>query len=207
MVPSGPTANRLARAAGVGCPNGSGPKKAIVIVARKLASIRHRMLAEFQTIQRALARERRAVTPQGGELAGQDRQHRVVSQLVMIDEVFVTQRDAEDALHQQRLHRVLDERRMACIGEAAGQPAGQTDHPVGGAQQRAGIQRDPASVEGRRTARPSTRANSNNVGLHSVGTGMLLCSAIRLCCRKSFRRFGRPVDLTSCEKYGLVSRI
>ena len=39
------------------------------------------------------------------ELAGQHRHHRVVAQLVVVVEVLVAERDADDALHHQRLDR------------------------------------------------------------------------------------------------------
>ena len=51
----------------------------------------------------------------------------------MVDHVLVAERDADDTLHHQRLDLVLDERRLTRVGEAAGQPTGQPDHPVGSA--------------------------------------------------------------------------
>ena len=56
--------------------------------------------AQFQPVQRALAGQRRAVRAPRRELAGQHRQHRVVAQLVVVDQVLVAQRDAEHALHR-----------------------------------------------------------------------------------------------------------
>jgi hypothetical protein len=53
----------------------------------------------------------------------------------------------------------------------------------------------------------STRANSNKLGLHSVGTGRLLCSALDLCLQKNFRRSQRPGAPTLCEKCRLTSAV
>jgi hypothetical protein len=46
--------------------------------------------AQFQPVQRALAGQRRAVRPPCGELAGQRRQHRVMTQFVMVNHVLGT---------------------------------------------------------------------------------------------------------------------
>ena len=54
--------------------------------------------AQLQPVQRALAGDRRAVGRLGFELAGQDRHHRVVPQLVVVVQIFVAQRNADNAL-------------------------------------------------------------------------------------------------------------
>src|SRR4029077_21265292 len=72
----------------------------------------------LQTIECALASNRRAVRPQHRfELAGQHRKHRVLAQLVMIVEVLVAECQSENALSDQRLDTVLDVARVAPIGE------------------------------------------------------------------------------------------
>ena len=56
--------------------------------------------------------------------------------------------DADHALHQQGLERVLDKGRIAVILKAGRQPPGQADHLVGGAQQeRTGLAGDPSAIE------------------------------------------------------------
>ena len=54
-------------------------------------------------------------------LADQDGQQRVVAQAVVVDEVFVAEAEAEDALLEQIGQGVLDEFRIAVVGEAAGE--------------------------------------------------------------------------------------
>ena len=63
------------------------------------------------------------------ELAGQHRQHRIVPQLIVIVEVLVAQRQAEDALADQRRHRVLDQLGVAAVAEAGGKAIDQTGSP------------------------------------------------------------------------------
>ena len=110
-----------------------------------------------------------------------------MAQVVVVDPVFVAEREANYALPHQGLHAVLDQARVTGIAEAAGQPPRQANDPGGGAeQQRPGIRGEPTTSQAATTAPPSTRAKSNRVALPSVGTGELLCSPTRLCCRRTF---------------------
>ena len=77
----------------------------------------------FQTVQRALARQGLAVGAKRRlQLAGQHRHGRVLAKVVVVDEVFVAQRQAEDALTQQGLQPMFDEPWIAPVGEARGEP-------------------------------------------------------------------------------------
>ena len=69
------------------------------------------------------------------ELAGERRQHRVVAQLVVVDQVLVAERDAEHPLRHHRLDRVLDLRLDATVVEAGREPRHQADRPIGRAEQ------------------------------------------------------------------------
>lgn len=77
----------------------------------------------FDPVQRALRRQRRAVLAMPLELAGEQGQNRVVPQLVVVVEVFVSHGDPHDALRHQRLDRVLDETGIAVVGEATPPPS------------------------------------------------------------------------------------
>ena len=113
----------------------------LVIAARS----RRRVL---EPVQGALAGERCAALAPGRELAGERRQHRIVAQLVVVDQVFVAERDAEDALCHHRRNTVLDLRLDPAIGEAAGKPLDQPDRPIGRAEQQCpGIRGDLATVK------------------------------------------------------------
>jgi hypothetical protein len=63
--------------------------------------------AQFQPGQPRLPRQRGTVRPLRLKLAGQHRQHRVVAQFIVVDQVFVTERNAKHALRHQRGHAVL----------------------------------------------------------------------------------------------------
>src|ERR1700761_3152964 len=57
------------------------------------------------------------------------------------------------------------------------------------------------------TARPSTRANSNSSGLHSVGIGEVLRVTIKSLSPKVLSLIQSPGAPDSCEKSGLVASI
>jgi hypothetical protein len=143
--------------------------------------------AQLQPVQRRLARQRRTVRSFCRKLADQNRQHRIVPQFVVVIEVFITQRDADNPLQHHRAHFMLHQFWNPRIGEAASKSFGQPDRPSVSPSSSA-----PASEviappsKAATTWRPSTGANSNTVGLHSVGTGEFLRFAKRLCCRRTF---------------------
>jgi hypothetical protein len=83
---------------------------------------------QFQSVQRALARQRFATVPfphpflpQRILFAHQHRQQWIVTQLIVIVEVFVAQREAVDALAQQLQHRVFDLLRVTVVDETLGE--------------------------------------------------------------------------------------
>ncbi len=94
-----------------------------------------RRLRPLQTIERRLAGHRRAIGATRPQLARQRREQRVMPQRVVIDEVFVSRRQAENPLAHQRGDRVLDQRRMAPVDETARDPLDQPDRPVDAPQQ------------------------------------------------------------------------
>lgn len=71
-----------------------------------------------------------------------------MAKLVMVDQILVTEGDAEYALADQRRHRMLDVLRRSAVREAAGEPIDQPDRPIGRAQkQRAGIRCHASAIE------------------------------------------------------------
>ena len=104
--------------------------------------------AQFQPVQRRLARHRRAVLPTRLELAGQHCHHRVMAQMVVVVQILVTQRDAEHALANKRPHTVFDQIPAPPIDEARRKPINQADRPIRCLQQHAtGIRRDRPAIE------------------------------------------------------------
>jgi hypothetical protein len=103
--------------------------------------------SEFQAVERALAGQGLALVPlpraiftQRILLAHQHRQQRIVTQGVMIVEVFVTQAQSVHPLGNQIRNAVLDEIRIAMVGETAGELPQNARDPLGLTQkQRPGI--------------------------------------------------------------------
>ena len=102
----------------------------------------------FETLQRALAGQRRAPPAASLECVGQQSQQRVVPQIVVVVEVLVAQGDAGDALRQHGPQGVHPEPRVAVIGEARGHPVEEPDEAVDlPEQERSRARRDRPAVD------------------------------------------------------------
>ena len=131
--------------------------------------------AQFQPVQRRLARHRRAVLAPGRQLAGQHRHQRIVAQFIVVVEVLVAERNAEHALADQSAHRVLDQLLAAVVAKAGRKSIHQTDRSVGRPSSSApasDVIKPPSKAAS--TTRPPTVPKSNRSALHSVGIGALL---------------------------------
>ena len=105
-------------------------------------------LAQLQPVQGALAGHRRAILTPRPQLAGQDRHHRIMAQLVVVVQVLIAKGDGEHPLPHQRGHLVLDQLRLARVQKAIRQPADQIDRPLRRPQQqRARVRRHRAAIE------------------------------------------------------------
>jgi hypothetical protein len=89
----------------------------------------------LQPVQGALTGQRRAAGAARLQLAGEHRQHRVVPQLVVVDEVLVAKREAEHALADQGGDLVLDPLRRPRVAEAGREAPNEADGPVRGSEQ------------------------------------------------------------------------
>ena len=94
------------------------------VVARRLG------LAQLQPVQRRFARNRRTLLAPRPQLARKGGKQRVVSQLVMVIEVFIAQRQPKDPLTHQRGHQMLNQFRPATVHKAIRQPVHQPQRPV-----------------------------------------------------------------------------
>ena len=145
--------------------------------------------AELQPVQRALAGQRRAVAAGGRQLARKRRQHRIVAQLIVVDEVLIAERNADNALHNQRLDGVLGKVGIAAVIEAwrPGDGSDQGRERSAAPSKGAAFAGDGATIE--RTQQPfglPQLQTKTSFGLHCVGIGDFLCYAIRLCSRRTF---------------------
>ena len=99
---------------------------------------------EFEPVQRALPGQRFLDLP----LAGQHGQQRIVAQLLVVVQVFITQRQPVDALRQHPAEFVLDPPRLTMVGETAHHPLQQPDLAIRLPQQQAAaVGGQPAAVE------------------------------------------------------------
>jgi hypothetical protein len=127
------------------------PRRDLLIAALRRSSHRR----QFQAIERAFAGQRLAtvtridaILARRVGLADQDRQQWIGTQPVVVVEVFIAQRQAEDTLLEQLFDRVFDLLGVTVIVETSRQPGQQTaprlDLPQ---QQRTSVRADRATVE------------------------------------------------------------
>ena len=91
--------------------------------------------AQLEPVERRLARHRRAILSPRFKLAGKNRHHRIMAELIAIDQVLIAQRQSEDALADQRLDLVLDQLLAARVTKAGGKAIIEPDRPIGRAEQ------------------------------------------------------------------------
>jgi len=104
--------------------------------------------AQFDAVQCRFAGQRCTVRALRRKLAGDNRQHRIVPQFIVIVEVFIAQRDADHPLQHHRADLMLHQFRHPRVDEARSEPLGQPDRPVRLAQQHCtGIRGDRSAIE------------------------------------------------------------
>src|SRR5262249_1189579 len=100
-----------------------------LMVARRLQH------AALQTIQRRLAGYRRTILTPSLQFAGKNPHHRIVAQVVVVDQILVAKRDAEHTLSHQRRNLMLDQLLTPCVIEASRKPRHQSDRSIRLSQQ------------------------------------------------------------------------
>jgi hypothetical protein len=88
--------------------------------------------AQFKPVERAFARQRRAVPAMSAELSDQRGHHRIVTQPVAVVEILIAQRNPEDPLADQGAYLMLDQICATMIGKAASKAIDQLDGTVRG---------------------------------------------------------------------------
>ena len=123
--------------------------------------------------------------------------------MVVVDQVLVAERDADNALHDQRGNLMLDQVRTARVGEAGGEALDQPDRPVGAAQQQCpGVRGDRAAVK---RGHHGAALNGCKLQLRRAtlcrhrGPPLLSGKALL---QKNFRRFRAPVHLPRVRDAG-----
>ena len=163
-----------------------------LVVARRLRP------AEFKAIERALARQRRAVRSPRLELAGQYRHHRILPKRVVVVQILVAERHADNPLQHQGPHLVFNEFRRAPIGEARRKPLRQPDRPIRGTQkQRTRIRRHRPAVETRHHTASFNPWKFKQIRATLCRHREIPPNRKRSLLQKHFRRFGAPMHLPS----------
>ena len=119
---------------------------------------------QFEPVERRFAGHRRAVLAVRDQLAGQHRHDRVVPQLVVIDDIFIAQRNAKEALADHCRHRMLDQLLRAAVAETPRKPIDQPDRLVRCPQQQtAGIRGDLAAIKSSHYGAPLDACKSEQI--------------------------------------------
>ena len=172
------------------------------IMADLVIARRHRP-AQLQTIERALARHRRAVFTPRLELARQHRQHRVMAQLVMVVEIFIAERDPEHALAHQRHHLVLDQLRSPHIAKARCKPPRQPDRTIRRPQQqRPGIRGHPPAVKCRDNRAPFHGCKAKQIRATLCRHRGVSLDSSKSLLHNNFLRVRAPMHLSSLRNPG-----
>jgi hypothetical protein len=120
--------------------------------------------AQFQPIEGRFAGQRRTIGAPRFKLAAQHCHDRVVAQLVVVDQVLVTQRNPEHPLTHQARHLVDHQVGRTVIGKAAGKALDQSDLPIGGAKQyRPGLRGHRPTVKRRHHLAPFNRCKAKQI--------------------------------------------
>jgi hypothetical protein len=168
----------------------------LVITARS----QRRML---EPVERALAGQRGTVLAFGLELAGERREHRVVPELVVVDQILVTECDAEHALRHHRRDRVLDLRLRALVEETRREPSRQADRPIGRAeQQTAGVRRDLPAIERGHHLAPFDHFITEQVTATLCRHRGAPLRQLKSLWQKSYARFRAPMHLLAVRNPG-----
>jgi len=157
----------------------------------------------FQPVQGALAGQRRAVVPLRLQPLRQQRQNRIVAQLVMVVDILVTQRNPGDPLAHHHRQTVNHQLRPPLIVEASRDPGKQPDRPI-----RMSEQQGPAI----RTHRPAIERRHHTAPIEPfkiILIGDTLCShrlsfqnLVTLCSKRTLQDSrGR------CTPYGEIFRL
>jgi hypothetical protein len=105
----------------------------------------------FEPVQRGFARYWLAPLTPCLQFACQRRHYRIAAQLIVIAQILVAQRNADNALHHQGLDRVLNQFRIAPILKARCYSFGEPEHIIDIPQkERTCVRANPPAVEIRR---------------------------------------------------------
>jgi hypothetical protein len=129
-------------------------------------------------------------------------QHQVMAELVVVVEILITERNADNAPREQRLGRVLDVSWIAAVLDAGCQATGRPQHPIRGPQrQGTSVVGDGTTIEDATTRRRSAgKRKQVRVTLFRHRGRPRLRDKSSL--QKIFRSIGAPMDLSLVRDAG-----
>src|SRR5689334_12432969 len=120
-----------------------------------------------------------------------------MAELVVVVEILVAERNADNPLHHQRLERVLGVGGIAAVLETGRQATGQAQHPVCRPQkQRTGVAGDGATIEGCNDWTSFSRCKRKQVRVTLCWHRGLPLLRDKALSQKNFRSFRTPMHLT-----------
>ena len=126
-----------------------------------------------------------------------------MAELVVVVEILITERNADNPLHHQRLERMLGVGGIAAVLEAGRQATGQPQHPIRGPQQQGtSVAGDGATIEGCNDRASFSRCKRKQVRVtlcRHRGLPLLCDKALS---QKNFRSFRAPMHLTLVRDAG-----
>jgi hypothetical protein len=126
-----------------------------------------------------------------------------MAELVMVVEILITKRNADNPLHHQRFERMLGIGGIAAVLEAGCQAAGQAQHPIRRPQQQgAGVAGDGATIEGRNNRTAFSRCKRKQVRITLCRHRGLPLLRDKTLSQKNFRSFRAPMHLTLVRDAG-----
>src|SRR3954464_15283733 len=130
-----------------------------------------------------------------------------MAELIVVVEILIAERNADNPLHHQRFDRMLGVGRIAAVLETGRQAMGQPQHPIRGPQQQGtGVAGEGATIEGRNNRASVSRCKRKQVRVTLCwhrGPPLLRDKALS---QKNFRSFRAPMHLTLVRDAGPAAR-
>src|SRR5512144_1126200 len=151
----------------------------------------------LQPVERGLAREHGAIGAAGFELTGDEAQHRIAAQRIVIVQVLIAKRNAVDTLGHKCFERVLDI--SSWLRASRKQAAACRDRPM-----TRSVCRNSSAPAFEVIAPPSNDAvtlrlpkpsNPSGLVLQSVSIGCASGIRVSLCCQTTFSASAQPMYL------------
>ena len=157
----------------------------------------------LEPVERALAGKRGTAPAFGLELTNERREHGIVAQLIVIDQILVAERDPEHPLRHHGLDGVLDQLGGPAITKAGGEPGHQANRPIGRAEQQcSGVRRNRAAIKPGHHLPPRDGCKTKPVTATLCRHRGAPLHRDKALSQKNYRRFRAPMHLPAVRNAG-----